>query len=325
MKTFSIFQLLTKLRDSRFQFFPSTTLPSEYPITTPFTFPFIGKDVVLCFDKNDQWNPLGGHIEANETYQDTIIRESMEEGGVAVSRSSIQVAGYILNTNLKNPQLSKYPSPNILPITYSFINDCKTNWIPQETKKRGIFRRKSALELMKIRHDSNQMFEILEYIYELYDSQQYQTTFTYYPNKIFRNVPVTQVFTFCKNANNHFCLVRDADEQFFSLPGGSCELGENPIDCLNRELLEEAQVTSKKPILLGSILVELKRDNVTVNKFQQLRFLTDLNLISNFIPQKNGFETIERKFCPLSELISQVMILQNPNGEILVNQVKSLL
>ncbi len=325
INNFSLYKIEDKIRNSVFQFFPSKKLPSKYPITTPFTFTFIGSDLVLCFDKNNQWNPLGGHMEIGENYKDTLIRESNEEAGVAIIRSSIKTIGYILNTNLKSNVPSKYPNVNILPITVSFVSKVDQNWTPLETKTRGIFRRSQALSLMKKRNDNNQMYEILQEVYRFIDEKKHQTSFNYFPNKKLPNVPVTQVFTFCKDNTNKFCIVRDHDESFFSLPGGGCELGETPEECINRELDEEAQISCKNMKLLGSIVVKLTYNNKVVSKFQQLRYLADLNIQKEFIPQKDRFEVIERQFVPLSELKSKVMILQNPNGELIIDQINSLL
>ena len=325
MKQYSTYQIVNENRQSVFKFFPKSYLPSKYPITTPFTFPFIGEDVVLCLDKNNQWNPLGGHMEDGEDYIDTIIRESKEEVGVIVSKPTIEVVGYILNKNLKNPELSEYPAQGILPITTSFVKNTILNWIPMETKRRGIFRRHRALELMRQRDDNQQMFEILEYVYKKFDKHDYQTSFTYFPNKISSDLPVTQVFTFCKDERGLFCAVRDSDEAFFSLPGGSCELGETPVDCVHRELDEEAQLKCENISLLGSILVELTDNGKTVSRFQHLRYLADVSAQNEFVPGKNGFETVERKFINLSDLKSQVMILQNLNGERIISQLTGLL
>lgn len=325
MNKFSSYQIINETRNSTFQFFPCRKLPSKYPITTPFTFPFIGKEVVLCFDKNNQWNPLGGHMEPNENYQDTLIRESNEEAGVTIQRSSIKTIGYILNTNLESHTPSKYPSLNILPITISFISEIDRKWKPLETKERGVFRRKKAVELMKSRNDNHQMEEILEYVFQIFDEQYYQTNFRYIPNEISSDAPITQVFTFCKDKCDKFCIIRDVDEDFFSLPGGGCELNETPKDCIDRELEEEAQITCDKVKLLGSILVELTQKNKIISRYQHLRYLADINTVQKFIPQKNGFETIERKFVPISELKSKVMLLQNPNGDIILDQLKKIL
>lgn len=323
MTNFSKYKVVKNNRNSSFEFFQSKRPPSKYPVTTPFTFPFIGKDVVLCLDKNNWWNPLGGHIETDENYKDTLLRESNEEAGVTISKSSIATLGYILNTNLDDSSSAQYPPLNILPITRSFVTRIDQNWKPRETRARGIFRKKKALELMKERTDNNQMFEILELAYQIFEDQKYQTNFTYYPNKMFKTIPITQVFTFCKDSNGHYCVVKDTDEEFFSLPGGSCELGETPEECISRELDEEAQLSCKDPKLLGSILVELKQGNEVVSRFQHLRYMADLDLLQEFVPNKKGFETSERQFLPLSELKSKVMLLRNPNGEALINQISN--
>lgn len=324
MKQYSVYQTSNEGREANFQFHRSNKLPHNYPISTPFTFAFIGEDVVLCLDKNNWWNPLGGHIEVNEDYKDTLVRESQEEAGINISKSSIKAVGYILNTNNGKVTTAKYPAVNLLPITRSFVTEINTNWIQMETKDRAIYRRRRALELMRERDDSNQMYEILESVYEDFDKQKYAVSYKYFPRRIFKSVPVTQVFTFCLNTDNKICVVRDEGESFFSLPGGSCELNETPEECIARELNEEAQMTCKDLSLLGTILVEFKKGNKTVSKFQQLRYMAKVDAIETFIPYKNEFETIERQFLDVSQLGTKVKILQNNNGETILKQVSEL-
>jgi 8-oxo-dGTP pyrophosphatase MutT (NUDIX family) len=325
MNKYSKYIISKNGQESTFQFFESNKLPPNIPISTPFTFPFIGEKMVLCFDKNNWWNPLGGHMQNGETYQDTIIREANEEAGVYISKPTIKTLGYVKNLNTGVSPLSQYPAVNILPITVSFVTKVKQNWKPLETHARGLFAPDSALDLMNKRSDNHQMLEILKYVIDDYSKQNYQISFTYYPNQIFRNIPITQVFTFCKNLKGEFCVVRDRDENFYSLPGGGCELGEPPETCAQREISEEAQITCKNIRLLGSILVELKKNCLVVSRFQHIRYIADLNEMMDFVPLKNGYETNIRKFLPFSKLQSKVFILQNPTAKNILNHVWSIL
>ncbi len=324
MISYSKYTIKNDKRETTFQFVENDKLPSGIPISTPFTFPFIGTKVVLCLDKNRWWNPLGGHIEAGETYQDTLVREAYEEGGVRISTSSIRVVGYIRNDNIRDSSDLKYPPVSILPITTSFVTKVDPDWQPLETSARGLFSPKNALLLMSSRDDNHQMWEILKYVVKSFENQKYRAKFTYHPNKILKNIPVTQVFTFCKDKLGKFCIVRDRGEGYFSLPGGGCELGESPEDCLRRELLEEAQITCKNVKFLGSILIELSKDGRLVSKFQHLRYLADVDILKPFIPQKNGFETNVREFVPFSELESKVFILQNSTAKKVIDHVLSI-
>lgn len=324
MTRFSRYLINNDEREASFQFIIGNKLPSGLPISTPFTFPFIGTKIVLCLDKNNWWNPLGGHMEKDEIYQDTLYRESQEEAGIFISKASIKIIGYIKNINTRNSKSSEYQPENILPITTSFVTSIDSKWKPLETTKRGLFSFKEALKLMSVRNDNHQMLEILDFVIKSYEQCNYQVAFTYYPNKLFVNVPITQVFTFCKNLVGDFCIVKDQDESFYSLPGGGCELGESPEACIKRELLEEAQVTCKNIKLLGSILVELSQEGKIVSKSQHLRYLADVDTQDSFIPNKNGFETIERIFVPFTELKNKVFLLQNLTAERILNQVLSL-
>ncbi len=168
MTKFSKYLINNDERKASFQFVASDKLPSEIPISTPFTFPFIGTKVVLCLDKNNWWNPLGGHMEKGENYKDTIFRESMEEAGVLISKESIKVIGYIKNINTRNSPSSEYQAENIIPITTSSVVSVDSQWKPLETFERGLFSFKDALNLMSIRNDNHQMLEILEFIVKNY-------------------------------------------------------------------------------------------------------------------------------------------------------------
>jgi 8-oxo-dGTP pyrophosphatase MutT (NUDIX family) len=320
MTKYSKYIIKNNKRNSSFQFVESNRLPSKIPISTPFTFPFIGAKIVLCLDKNNWWNPLGGHMEKGEKYKDALVREAYEEAGVNIIKSSIKIIGYIKNINFMNNESSEFPAKNILPITISLVKSVDPDWTNLETSKRGLFTFEEAVCLMGKRNDNCQMFEVFNFVIKNYDNN-FQVKFSYHPKKLFDNAPVTQVFTFCKNQDGNFCIVKDANENFYSLPGGQCELGEKPEKCARRELLEEAQVTCKNLQFLGSILVEIVQKGRTLSKSQHLRYIADVDKQDVFVPQKNNFETVERLFVPFAELEKKVFILQNPTAKKILDQI----
>lgn len=164
MKRYSIYTVANDLQHTDFQFFESQNLPAGITISTPLTFPFLDSKIALCFDKNNWWNPLGGHIEDGETFADTLVRESFEEAGVTIQKSSIKVVGYIKSTNYPDSQDIRHPPESVLPITTSTAISMKGDWKPMETTNRGLFLPNEALSLMKVRDDNNQMWEILDFI-----------------------------------------------------------------------------------------------------------------------------------------------------------------
>lgn len=159
---FSPYTLVKDNNISRARFFPSVDLESDLPVTTPFTFPFIRNKVVLAYDKMGWWNPLGGHIEKGETWQEAILRESKEEGGVVIK--DLEIIGYILIERLVEYGKQKYPTKSIIPVTKSVVAEYLSNWTPQETKERGLFSINKARDVLKRRTDNNQMLEIYNYI-----------------------------------------------------------------------------------------------------------------------------------------------------------------
>lgn len=143
-------------------FIPSLTLPSEFPITTPFTLPIIDKQVVLAKDKMNWWNPLGGHIEEGETWQMALKREALEEAGVVIK--DIQIVGYVRAHKIKSHSENCYPDISLLPFAISKVEQVVDNWSLKETKDRVITSFENALSLLKQRDDNFQMYEIFSYI-----------------------------------------------------------------------------------------------------------------------------------------------------------------
>lgn len=159
---FSTYMLKNKDIIAKTLFYPADELPSELSITTPFTFPIKNNSVYLSLDKMGWWNPLGGHLNENETWQKALIREAMEEAGVLVD--NIRIVGYIFIEHLSENKNSKYPSKSIIPMTISKPMDYLKEWQKQETRDRGIFTFNEAVDLLKKREDNNQMLEIFQYI-----------------------------------------------------------------------------------------------------------------------------------------------------------------
>ena len=145
-------------------FFPSNKLPRNIPISTPFTFPFYKNKVYLCLDKTGWWNPLGGHINKGETWQEAVTREAREEAGVIVD--DIRIVGYIYVKHLTNTTDPRHPPESIMPATVSKVVGYLSSWQRHETIERGIFTTGEAVELFKKRDDNNQMLEVFEYIYQ---------------------------------------------------------------------------------------------------------------------------------------------------------------
>ncbi len=141
-------------------FVPSTILPKDLQVSTPFTFPILDGKFVMAFDKTRCWNALGGHIEEGETWQDALEREAREEAGVQICK--ITIFGYVEATRVSGK--SPYPNKTILPFTVSEVKDVDLNWTSMETTKRSFFTMDEALEALRLRDDNQQMLEIFQYM-----------------------------------------------------------------------------------------------------------------------------------------------------------------
>jgi len=124
----------------------------------------------------------------------------------------------------------------------------------------------------------------------------------------------TQVYGFCKTHENLVCLVRDEDEVRFTLPGGNIEGGELPQEALIREYKEEAQIELKNIELLGSLEVVMEEEGKSVVKTQQIRYMCEPVKLEEFVPCKDGWETMERIWVHYNDLPKYVSWIQSENG-----------
>lgn len=128
-----------------------------------------------------------------------------------------------------------------------------------------------------------------------------------------------------KNPDGLYCLVRDSDERHYSLPGGGCDLGETAQECSARETMEEAQIENYATKILGVYLLSYRnKDGQILHQVQHVRTSSTIKAISEFIPQKNGFETDERLFVPKSELIDYIDWLKYDGSNYFLNQIDKI-
>ncbi|MBU1129929.1 NUDIX hydrolase [Patescibacteria group bacterium] len=150
-----------------------------------------------------------------------------------------------------------------------------------------------------------------------------KTTFTWHPNKILNNIKPFQVYGFCLNKNNLIALVRDKGENRFTLPGGKIDNNESPIQALIREFKEEVQFIPEKIELLGSLEVQIKdKYSKIIDHHQQIRFICHIKNPGSFVPEKDGWETVERIFVKPQNLPDYLEWIVYPTGKI---QFKELL
>ncbi len=303
-----------------FHFIPEKNLPTNLPISTPMNFVFVGSELLMCVDKNNEWNVVCGKIEKDESWQEAVRRETKEEVGTELGE--LFLFGYMLCENNKN---SSFPTKTYFPLCYSFATTIDYKWQPLETKQRDWFSGEHSIENLQARNDNGQILEIYKYIKEiLKETLTYK--FEFLPDKILEDIPATSSAVFCFNNEKEFCVVRDRGEDFLSLPAGGRSINEKLEESAWRELWEEAKI-KKKDLenwqLLGSILVSVYQDEKVISQMQQVRFLCEVEKVEDFDFAHNDYETDFRDFIKFEELGEKVKSLQNDTGKTILNHLKT--
>ena len=301
------------------QFIESEFLPTDIPITAAINFVHIGSEVVLTQDKHESWGPVHGKLKKDEDWKQALIRETQEEVGVLVHR--LTLCGYILSESNGDGSI---PSKTISPVCYSYCKDIDSKWVPKEMRGREIFSHSNVKKCLAEREDGDQVLGIYLFIYDKI-KQDLQIVFSFLPDKIPEDIIVTSAMVFCVDNEKKVCVVKDGDEDFYSLPGGGRKLLEPSLDCAKRELQEEAQIIGKDFRIFGTILVTFYLKNVLVSKMQQARYICDTDFMEEFIPYKDGFETNERKFVQVDQLVSLVKQFKNKDGVKIIEHLKTRL
>ena len=303
-----------------YEFISSGTLPADLPVSTPLTFAFIGKHLVLTKKKNGWWDVLGGKLEKGETWVEGLKRQALEEAGVGIDY--ISVVGYIMATN---------NGKHISPVTISFVQEVKKEWSKREALGREQFSRKWAKKALLDRGDSGQQAEIFDYVVSYYDNQEYDYIYEYTEgNTPLANIQNTGSMVFVKTPNKNFLIVRDFDEDFFSLPGGGCDMDEEGKECAIREVREEAQVEVENIQLIGNVVVKVSKNGQLLSVSGQQRYLADALEVPDFVVNPHNFdercyETVERKEVPFESLSEEVKLLNNKTGETTLSSLQRVL
>ena len=291
------------------------SLDSDLPISTPMTFAFIGQDLILLEKDSGWWDVPSGKMEKSETWEEVLKKGVLEEAGVVIDH--ITTIGYIKTKTAGGDGFT-------IPVTISFVKEVCDTPLAKEVVQRQALKRSEAKEVLGKRGDNGQLAEIFAWVINFYDSQNYEFEFEYIAGnkESLKQLPKTQAMVFVKTSGDKFFAVRDADEEFYSLPGGGCYMNETDEECATREVKEEAQCDIEGMVLLGTVVVRVKKDTKILSESRQLRYLAQAKNIKDFISEKDGFEIVERKEVDLNFLFENTKILKNDTGVKIIEALK---
>lgn len=307
-KEFNEYTKKDRFSTATFKYIESDVLPKDIPISTPINFVFVCDEVILTHDKNNMWGPVCGKIEQSETWEEALIRETSEEVGAVMSE--LYLCGYVLCENVGN---INFPNMTILPVCYSYATSINYEWVRRETLNREMFSHTNTKKILKARNDNDHVLDMYLSVFER-KNRGLSVNFRFVPGIILSGVPVTSAMVFCLDSEKKVCIVKDGDENFYSLPGGGKMLAETPEDCALRELNEEAQIIGKNIKVFGTILVSFYQQDKLISSMQQSRYLCEIKSIKDFVPFRDGFETDVRLFVGLDQLQNLVEQLKNDSG-----------
>ena len=140
---------------------------------------------------------------------------------------------------------------------------------------------------------------------KIIDWQGHKVKFTWIPDvDPAKYTPFFQVYGIVFNDDGQVLIINENDR--WGIPGGTPENNETAQETLEREMMEEADVTLKNIQFIGAQLTEfLDGDNPNKkqgNSFYQMRFIADIDRLQIQTPDPDGGETHPRKFVPLEEL-----------------------
>jgi len=138
---------------------------------------------------------------------------------------------------------------------------------------------------------------------------EYETTLEWIRDEnINRHKPFAQVYGICFNKKDEILIIREPGCGGWSIPGGTPEGGETYLEALQRELLEEADVTVKKiwPLGVQKVTFPNNPNKKQGEVFYQYRCVCEIGevLPQTMAPDK-GF-VFERKFVPADEITKWV-------------------
>ena len=243
--------------------------------------------------KYNMWATTGGHPKFGEDSLDGIVTEIKEELGIDVDRDKLKlfktikteddfVDLYYLKEDIKLDCITKQEEEVSLVKWFSIdkINDLISNnsFLPAHV---GFFY--ECLEFLK------GSFSMMDY-----EQISDECKMLWKENFNITDEKYTQVYCYIFNDENKLLIVKNKENDNWTIPGGPPEINEEKVDALKREVLEEACITVKDIKYLGA--VEVIENNI---KYYQLRYTARVDEV---LPFKEEFEISERLFVRLSDL-----------------------
>jgi 8-oxo-dGTP pyrophosphatase MutT (NUDIX family) len=297
------------------------------PISAVLGFVFVGDSLVVIKNKNLQWDIVGGKIENNENWVEALERETYEEAGVFINVQTIEMVGYFKCENSDDVISDVYPKLSAMPVCICYASGVDFKWTKRETFERAMLSIDKVRErFQETRADNGQLLAVLNYVESLQKRKNIKVNFDYIevendPNIIKLPAITTQCMCLIRYKGK-YCVVRDFDEDFFSLPGGGCNLGESSVSCLRREVLEETQIVLSNFNLIGRVVVSFSVADKILSQVTHDRYISKIDFVEDFVARKDGFEVEERDFVEIDELCEKVMLLQNDTGEKIIKQLE---
>lgn len=125
----------------------------------------------------------------------------------------------------------------------------------------------------------------------------------------------TQVSGYVLNDENQLLIVKNGNN--WTIPGGHPEEGEERLETLEREIMEEACLKIKDIKYLGS--VEVVENG---NRYYQLRYTA---VVKEILPFNKEWETSERAFIDLEDLPKYISWSKGKTFTAQIDSVKKLL
>jgi 8-oxo-dGTP pyrophosphatase MutT (NUDIX family) len=123
-------------------------------------------------------------------------------------------------------------------------------------------------------------------------------------------IAISQVTGYCVDDVGRILIVKN--KRGWGFPGGHPEPGESPEDTLRREVIEEANVSLKKPEIIGYMEVrDPQNGSVEGTHYVQLKYLAEIEATDDF---KKEFETSGRDFVGIGSLSQYISWVVSPTG-----------